>query len=311
MPEEAKEGGGKRKASETEAPKLPRVPLPVDGIQVNTCKTIGCENFGAEPLAEVSRGRVKAGDSRKADGFRVDAHNTVKGWKRLRCTKCGGQAERLMDLIRLDYCRMDLPDTLPGRVSMFSNGISFSCGLYYRMEDHEAYLIAGQVMQVARVGGIGLDCSNISILREVPDGETGNIARRGLGLFTQALEANYLSSKFAQCFVTLEFLASPDEYEQMKTAKTKIGALVARDQTAYHTFCGDIRHLSEDIRTKIVHGGASLEAIIPDKKERAKIFRKLQGFIGVTLLQMIENGHLSWNEFIALRDERLRNLGVK
>lgn len=90
MPEGAKQGGGKRKASKADGPKLPRVPLPVDGIQVNTCKTIGCENFGAEPLAEVTRGRVKAGESRKADGFRVDAHNTVKGWKRLRCTKCGG-----------------------------------------------------------------------------------------------------------------------------------------------------------------------------------------------------------------------------
>lgn len=91
MPEGAKPEGGNRKgASKADGPKLPRVPLPVDGIQVNTCKTIGCENFGAEPLPKVSRGGVKAGESRKADGFRVDGHNTVKGWKRLRCTKCGG-----------------------------------------------------------------------------------------------------------------------------------------------------------------------------------------------------------------------------
>ena len=48
MPEGAKPKGGNRKgASKADGPKLPRVPLPVDGIQVNTCKTeVAPNRFG-------------------------------------------------------------------------------------------------------------------------------------------------------------------------------------------------------------------------------------------------------------------------
>lgn len=69
---------------------LPRIPAAVDGIQANSCRTVGCENFGVEPAEAVTRGGVRAGTTRVTDGYRVVGHNKVKGWKRLRCLRCGG-----------------------------------------------------------------------------------------------------------------------------------------------------------------------------------------------------------------------------
>jgi hypothetical protein len=221
------------------------------------------------------------------------------------------QAEHLMDLVRLNYCRMDLPDTLPGRVSMLGDGTPFSCGLYYAPEDHESYMIAGQVMQVARVAGLGLDFCNVNDLSVVAMGETGNIARQALTLFTQALEANYLSSKFAQCFVVLEFLATPGEFEKMGATKTKIGAHIADDKATYHAFCREMEYLHKNLRTSIVHGGASFEQIIPDKAERARIFRRFQRLIAITLSDMIQHAEMPWADFQAYRDRRLQAIGIK
>jgi hypothetical protein len=65
----------------------PRIPAPVDGIQVNYCKNPKCKNFGRPAKPEVSRGRVAAGQKRKQDGYRVAASG--RDTPVLHCKECG------------------------------------------------------------------------------------------------------------------------------------------------------------------------------------------------------------------------------
>ena len=68
---------------------LPRVPLAAEGIQSNHCRNVACDNFGVEPLADVSLGAVAKNAVRVQDGYRIVSHNRIRGGERLLCTKCG------------------------------------------------------------------------------------------------------------------------------------------------------------------------------------------------------------------------------
>jgi len=53
-----------------------------------------------------------------------------------------------MDIIRYDFCRMDLPDTQPGVVGTWngSDSGSYEGALLYDPDNHESYTIASDVL---------------------------------------------------------------------------------------------------------------------------------------------------------------------
>jgi hypothetical protein len=55
-------------------------------------------------------------------------------------------AERAFDLVRLHFCRFDLPDTLPGNVGSWAGSEAFLGAMIYTLSDHESYLIAGEAI---------------------------------------------------------------------------------------------------------------------------------------------------------------------
>ena len=66
--------------------KRPRIPLEVDGIQVNCCKNPICQNFGVKPKSSVPRGGVPE-KRPSGDTYIVVAHG--KGKPALKCLCCG------------------------------------------------------------------------------------------------------------------------------------------------------------------------------------------------------------------------------
>ena len=181
-------------------------------------------------------------------------------------------AERAMDTVRFDFCRMDLPATLPGRVGTLGIGSSFSTELFYSLGDHESYILGCENVTHLISCGLGLEFECSPSIQNIGNGEVGHIVRRALAMFSEALESNSETDKFVRAMSTMEFIAGGGEYLNMKKAKTNIGAHCASDKTDYLSICERFRRLtsiSEEgtglqlgYRTLIVHMGKRLEQII-------------------------------------------------
>ena len=222
------------------------------------------------------------------------------------------RAEAALDVIRFESCRLDLPETLPGRAGTFDLKNPFSAALFYTLDDHESYIVGGQVVTHLLTAGLGLEISAPPSIRRIGTGEVGNIARHGLRMLSAAMEANTATSKFVQCVSLLDFLAFPGEYKAMKKAKKEIAVHVARSTKEYDDILEDIRKLigkkvdnvEHGLRTRIVHYGDRLEDLEPDAKERSKIFLRLQRYIGATLQNLIDMSDQTWPDVVKYRQAR-------
>ena len=219
-------------------------------------------------------------------------------------------AETAMDLLRFDFCRLHLPDTLPGRAGTFDFESPFSGALFYTLEDHESYIVGGQIVTHHLVAGLGLEISAYTGTRQIGKAETGNVVRRGLELYSAAMESNSLTSKFVQCMSLLEFLAFPDDYMQMKKVKREIAAHVAGSPLEYQAILDDIEQLTSfkdgdgrqiGLRTCIVHHGSRFETLVPDKRDQEAIFERLEKYIGKTLSDLITLSDQPWQAVEAFR----------
>ena len=230
-------------------------------------------------------------------------------------------AEPVMDIIRFDFCRFDLPDTLPGRVGSWNGSGPYRGALLYNQADHESYLIACPASTVAVVRGIGLEL-DFGPSRCPPsalDGEVGAIARHGLSLLTEVLESGSDTNKFMRAMILLEFLASPNDFLVWKKAKKQIACHMAGSRQEYDrllkrfeqlTHVSDVDGVERGYRTLIVHHGQYLEEILPAKKQRADLFRELQRYAWQVLEHMLQQTSLGWSEFLDFRRDLKRRIGV-
>ena len=224
------------------------------------------------------------------------------------------RAETALDIIRYEFCRLDLPDTLPGRAGTLSGGNPFSCALFYDLSDHESYVIGGQTVTHQLVAGLGLELPGSLTSQEIKNGEVGNIVRMALGLFSASLEASSLTSKFVQAMSLLEFLGNPNPNARlgMKKARPQIAVHAARDKASYESVSHDIKRLSDEnsLRTAIVHKGERFENIIAGKADQAALFRRLQGYIGKIIFDLIELSDASWSAVEEFRRAKMVRLGI-
>lgn len=219
------------------------------------------------------------------------------------------EAERTLDLVRFENCKMGLADHLPGRAGLLGD-TGFCAGLFYAPEDHESYIIAGKVLTHQVVAGIGLDLTGAPMVRPVGEGEIGSVARHALRLYSEALEAATDTSRFVQLLSLIEFLAAPEDYISMKRAKRAIARQIARDQADYHAIIDDFLYLTSEsgastgpnrgLRHNIVHLGKRLEDLT-SREERAAIFRRLARYAGATIAGLLDHDGEDWSVIEALR----------
>jgi transposase-like protein len=66
-----------------------RIPPPHEGLQVNSCRNPECSNFGVEALAQVTRGRPKAGSAGAGtDLYTLSGHKGITPDSFLKCRAC-------------------------------------------------------------------------------------------------------------------------------------------------------------------------------------------------------------------------------
>ncbi len=222
-------------------------------------------------------------------------------------------AETALDLLRFDFCRLHLPDTLPGRAGTFDFDSSYSGALFYTFEDHESYIVGGQVITHHLVAGLGLEISTPPATTHIGQGEVGNVARRALSLYSSAMESNSLTAKFVQCMSLLDFLAYPYDFKRMEVAKREIAAHVAKTPAEYQAILDDVKHLTSDkgyrslqigLRTAIVHQGSRFEKLVPEKRDQDAIFNRLERYIGKTISDLVMLSDESWDAVVAFRNSR-------
>ena len=228
------------------------------------------------------------------------------------------KAERTMDLLRFEHCRMGLADHIPGRAGLLGD-THFCAGLFYAPEDHESYIIGGKILTHQVIAGIGLDLTGAPMVRPVGDGEVGAITRHALRLYSEALEAATETSRFVQLISLIEFLAAPDDFVPMKRAKRAIARQIARDKADYDAILQDFFYLTSEggaakgpnqgLRHNIVHLGKRLEDLA-DKAERAAVFKRLARYAGATIAQLRERSDEDWSAIEALRAAGVARLGL-
>ena len=237
-------------------------------------------------------------------------------------SKLAGAAERSFDLLRFNYCRLDLPETLPGPIGVWDIATPYVGALIYFPAENCWSEIAGAAASYASiVAGIGLDLYDCYAPRppSESDGEVGAIAAHALSLLSDAMHARNDTAKFVRCMTLLEFLGSPEEYKQWKKLKGEIACHAATNKTDYlrkleelRTFTSFENERNEQCgyRTLIVHHGKFIEDILPSRDDRRKLFRNLQSYCRAVIDDMIKNSQISWIEFTALRERKKMELGI-
>lgn len=225
--------------------------------------------------------------------------------------------ERIFDLVRFEQCNLWTPQTLPGRVGLLEN-TPYCAGLFYSREDHESYLIAGEIVTHQLIVGLGTDLSGVFVA-PIPAGELGALASHALRLYTDALEAQSETSRFVQLMSLIEFLADPNGFTKMQDARKAVGRQIARDRADYDAIQLDFHYLATEpgpvdqpkrgLRHNIVHLGKRLEDLTTSS-ERKALFRRLTRYVGVPISQMIEHGDKDWSFIETLREEAKVRLGL-
>lgn len=237
-------------------------------------------------------------------------------------SQLAGFAEKSFDLLRLNCCRLDLPDTLPGPIGIWDISTPYIGALVYFPNENSWCELAGDAASYASiVSGIGLDldgCETFDPPSEL-DGEVGAIAAHALLLLSDAMHARNDTAKFVRCMTLLEFLGSPDEYKQWKKLKGEIACHIAQDKTDYLKRIEELRSFTSldngcneqaGYRTLIVHHGKFIEDILPNRKDRQALFRKLQEYCHAVIGDMIDNAHMKWEDFLEFRSQKKKELGI-
>lgn len=231
-------------------------------------------------------------------------------------------AERALDLVRFYLCRLDLPDTLPGAVGSWSDSGPYLGALLYCLEDHESYLIAGAAGGYAEVTtGIGLefDFYNPECLPSSSDGEVGAVVVHALSLLSDAMYSRNDTSKFIRTMTLLEFLASPDKYQNWKDVKGNIACHCVSSKQSYLNLLDRFRELTaiigpdgkqRGLRTLLIHHGKFLEEAVPNRTERRALFRELHGYCLAVMEDLLKHRDLSWSDYTKRRASLKVALGV-
>lgn len=233
--------------------------------------------------------------------------------------RLAGDFEEAMDLMRYHGARLDLPETLPGRVGLVPTPEGFSATLLYNLEDHESYIVAGRYLITAVIAGVGLELTDWAPYPTLNLGEIGNIVRRALSLYSRALEGSDNTIKFIQVMSLLEFLAMPGEYRGTDNVRKAVALHIANTKQDYHQLSQRLRNLQGakasdgrqiGYRTRVVHCGERIESILAPGENLVALFRELDTYVHKIIDFLISKAEEPWAKVMEWRDDRKRALGL-
>lgn len=142
---------------------------------------------------------------------------------------------------------------------------------------------------------------------------TGAKALIALQLYRLMLESVDPTRKFAQGMSLLEFLANPEQEEYMKFVDVKkvISRFCCSSKTERNTLHERFNDLTcgkgpttpdtQGYRTRIVHLGETLEAILPNSADQIALLEEIDSYIRPALDHMIKHGGYSFEAYLDVR----------
>jgi hypothetical protein len=224
--------------------------------------------------------------------------------------------EQVMDIVRVNFCRMDNSLMNPGIAGLLSTGYSGMI-LISPDEENEYRIIGNRFYGLTMVNGIGLELNGQQIdnllksefsnmLTDEKTNAIKKLSKLALRRLSEAMYIPHFDSKFIYLMTTIETLASR-EYLKFKKVKSKIVPLIVNSKAEYHALSEELRGYSEDVRTEIVHNGKLIADVSTEYK---KILLRLQ-FIIVRYVLALNNSECSTEEELEeLRLLKLKELGL-
>jgi hypothetical protein len=172
-------------------------------------------------------------------------------------------------------------------------------------------MYGGAAFSFAFTGSVGIGLNQPEWQSFPSEGEVGKIVYHALTLYSTMLEANSDTQRFVQALSLLEFLAFPSDYKAFDDVKKVVARYIATDQGSYNRVLERFFELTGKkdpttgqivgFRTRIVHIGDRIESLVPNPKERRKLFAELDGYIRPVIDHMIEHSEIGFDEYTEIR----------
>lgn len=227
------------------------------------------------------------------------------------------QVDRLFDLIRVNYCRVDVPVTNPGLPGLLSNG--YSGVILIDPQNSSHYRIAGsRFYGLSMVNGLGLELdsdqiddlcndNDFSILLDTSGSYAFVLCKIAVRRLSEAMYIPSINSRFIYLMTTLETIAS-QEYMGFSEVKPKILPFIANTKHEYHVMSQELKVFSKEIRTEIIHNGKNLTDIRQGYYN--KMLLQLQSYIVRFVLGVSSSNCKTKEELEDYRINRLIQLGI-
>jgi hypothetical protein len=216
-----------------------------------------------------------------------------------------------LNFVRYYSCKLEKPHAIPARAGQTKADPAMSICLVYDTSKKRSRLYGGAAFPFAFTGGIGIWLRQPEWQTFPGKGEVGKVVYHALTLYATMLEASSDTIRFVQALSLLEFLAFPTDYKAFEDVKKVIARYIATDQNSYNRVLERFYELTGKkdpqtkeiigLRTRVVHIGDRIEALIPSPNARRELFAELDGYIRPVIDHMIQHSEIGFDEYIEIR----------
>lgn len=230
------------------------------------------------------------------------------------------ECESQLDVVRFDLCRLDLPDTLPGRVGTWDQSNGASGCVFIDPVRNASRFVGGRYLVSTLTAGIGLDFDAYRNKHGRRQDEIGNVVKQVLRLFRHALEAGDWTSKYMHCVQIFEVLADPFQLtsaNKWERVRARICAHIAKDKQGYEQLASRFRYFGNigengerGLRERLFHHGELLENIFDSSMALRSLFNEVQSYLSKVVNDLMQFDGTTWQQVNEWRDQRLSALGA-
>lgn len=234
--------------------------------------------------------------------------------------KIVAECESRLDVARFDRCRLDLPDTLFGRVGTWDGSNGASGAVFFDLLNNESHFVGGRYLVATVTAGIGLDFDAYRPSYQHRKDEIGNVVKQALVIFRHALESPDWTSKYLHCVRLFEVLADPFQLSnsnKWEKVRSKLCIHLANNKQMYidltdkFKFFGNVGTGSaRGLRERVIHHGELLENIFDSSDDLRKLFKEIQTHIHTVLVDLMRFDGSSWQQVDEWRSKRMNAFDI-
>lgn len=236
-------------------------------------------------------------------------------------SKIADKANRALDYLRIAQCEVGNFEQLPGIAGMMNDGIMGVFQLEFKTEGRlETRLLSGRVTTMIKDGlGLYPSCDFLksdyqsTLYKSFFDSKKSllfSTCKNALHRVADSFYMNNFNIAFIYLMSTLEMLADPDKYIGFQTVKSKILPFIAKNKSSYHMMSNELKNISMNLRTDVVHNGKSLYEIYNSEEEIISLLNKLITIITSYVFEINQLDIANYEQLDVLRKQKISELGL-